>query len=317
MKNTSNRKLRIGFVVPSFDKGGLQSVVSDLYKYVRSVGHEGTIFVEKDEIGYYSGLLDPQDLVVLRSRQEEFFAEISARKINVLHYNYSDFMLPEAKKTGIAIIYTLHNVYTWLDDAMFQVRAQAIACSDCIVANSTYTKNYFERRSGSRHEKLIVIPNGVDVEGLRHATPIRPSKYNIPEGKYVFAQFSSFHRVKHHVVLIRAAERLAKKRDDFHVAFFGNIGDKQYFDEICNAINVSPARRHLSYPGYLKSDEIGGVLLGTVDCALMTTLQEGCGNAAIEASAVGRPLIMTDTGIARDLQRRAPISRLSPQHVKC
>lgn len=298
-----NRKLRLGLMVPSFDKGGLQSVVFAIYKHFRNLGHEVTVFVEMDEIGYYSNMIDPSDLVVLHSRPEQFFAELAARRINLLHYHYSIFMLSEAKKFGIGVIYTLHNVYTWLDDATFQTRALVIASSDAVVANSNYTKDYFKKRSSSRHENMIVIPNGVDVEALRHATPIPPSKYNIPEGRYVFAQFASFHRVKHHLLLIRAAESLARKRNDFHVAFFGNVGDERYFDEVCLAINTSPARKYLSCPGYLEGEKVGGALLGTVSCVIMATLQEGCGNAAIEAAAVDKPLIMTDTGIARDLAK--------------
>ncbi|MDE2361420.1 MAG: glycosyltransferase family 4 protein [Hyphomicrobiales bacterium] len=298
-----DRNLRVGLVAPAFDKGGLESVVFGLYEHLKRNGHQATVFVENSSVGYFADRLGAGDLAVLDRRADAFFAEIAARRINVLHYHYSTFMLPEMRSLGIGAIYTLHNVYTWLDSATFRARAEAIDCCDAVTAVSTYARDYYARRAGSTDADIAIIPNGVDVEALRTAAPIARTRFAIPEDRYLFAQFSSFHRVKHHMALVRAAEKLYARRRDFHVAFFGNVGDRQYHDEIRQAINASPARDHFSLPGYLNEDEVAGVLLGAVDCAMMTTLQEGCGNAALEAAAVGRPVIMTDTGVARDLER--------------
>lgn len=293
--------LRVGLVVPSFDKGGLESVVFAIYNALRDRGYKATLFVERGYGGYFSNLVDPSDIVNLREQEIQLFAEIAARRINIMHYHYSLFMIAGVQSVGIPTIYSLHNVYTWLSDAEFSARASLIKDCDCAVAVSSFCAHYFRTRSGRSMDNLMVLPNGISVERLLALPPFERDQYGIPAGTYVFAQFSSFHRVKHHMLLIRAAEILKTRGHDFRVVFFGNIGDRLYYREIGDAVARSSARDRILLPGFLAIEEVGAALRGIVDCAILTTLQEGCGNSALEAAALHIPLIMTNTGIAEDL----------------
>lgn len=296
-------KDRIGLVLVSLETGGLENVVFNLYSNLKKAGQEVTVFVETDKVGYYASRVALDDIVVLKNRLDEFFTEIARRKINILNYHYSAFGLLEAKKIGVATIYTLHNCYTWMDDDSFVERAALIEQCDHIIAVSTFVKNYYINRSGSQLENISVILNGIDVESLRGAKPIKRRQFSLSENKFIFAQFASFYPVKHQLVAIRAAEKLLAIRNDFELIFFGNVGDKYYFDEICTEIERSPARSHIRYLGNLPNEQVPGVLLGCVDCALATTMQEGNSISILEAACLGVPIIMTRTGSFEDLQK--------------
>lgn len=326
MNMNNSKELRIGFVVPSFDNGGLESVVSSIARKIREAGAQITIFVEGGTVGYFADQFPRDTVVPLNGNSEKFFAEIISRKINTLHYNYSTFKLGEAKSLGMAVVYTLHNVYTWHDDSAFQSHAASVRQADKIVAVSTYARDYFAARSGLAAAEITVIPNGVDLARMSNAQPRQPAGLHSVGKRFVFAQFSSFHRVKHHRLIVEAAESLYKKRKDFCVIFFGGVGDEAYYAEIKQAVASSSAREAFFLPGRLDDEAVYAALKSTVDCALLTTLQEGCGNAALEAAALGVPVIMTDTGIARDLRASgldvdvvpatAPIEGVKPEDIE-
>lgn len=314
----------IGIVVPSFDKGGLEQVALNLYRGYRALGCRAVVLVENNVAGAMLERLDSPDDAVILNREEGLFLEtLAARDIDVLHYHYSSFGLAAARAFGIFTLYTLHNVYTWLDDAAFAHHAGQVREADRIVAVSSFVRDYFQRRSGCPLERIDLIPNGVDLGWLDGRAPL--PELGLPEGRFVFAMPASTHPVKHHALAIAAAETLLSRRKDFQLLLLGNAGEEACEAEIEALIARSPAGPHITRAEYLPHDAMARFYREVADCVLLPTIQEGCSNVVLEALALDLPMILTDVGNAREaraMSRRVrvieaaeDVERLTPARI--
>jgi glycosyltransferase involved in cell wall biosynthesis len=292
---------RIGLVLKNFNSGGLENVVFNLYQGLKKIGYEVTIFVENGEDGYYADRVNREDKVFFNGKSDEFFTEIARRKINCLNYHYSTFSMAEVIRCGLSVIYTMHNCYTWLDDEEFSNKAAIIEQADAIIFVSTFVKNYYNTKSGSKHLNSKVVLNGLPFDQLRVAKAITKKQLNIDPSKFTFGQFASFYPIKYQLLALCAAEELLSNRDDFQLLFFGGVGDDVYFNKIQSLIKNSKASRHIKYMGLIPNEQVGGVLKGSINCAIATTMQEGNSISILEAAALNIPIIMTETGGYLDL----------------
>lgn len=290
----------IGFMVPSFDRGGLEGVVVDLHHAFKKLGVKSTIFVENGEPGYLASTVDRRDVVFFRRHPSDFFSELVSRRINVLHYNYSTFELEAAVRLGIKTIYVLHNAYTWLGNAAFMDRARMIAAADARIAVANFCRDYFLDRARISNLTVEVVNNGIGQElfpaGTERAT----------DGGYVFAMIGRFDRVKHHMALVGATEKLFARGLRPRVLFIGGGGDSKYEKEITGRVAKSPANELFEFVGPLSRQQVLAKMSTDIDCVVVPSLQEGFGLVAFEAAMSGCRVVATDTGAARELQLVAP-----------
>lgn len=299
---TLSHKPSVAIVVPSFDRGGLEQVALNLYRGYRARGCECIVLVERNVAGYMLGRLDaPEHGIVLNGEEGLFLEVLAQHKVDVLHYHYSAFGLSEAKKLGIYTLYTLHNVYTWLDDAGFSHHAGQLSEADRIVAVSGFVRDYFCERSKTPLDRVDVIPNGIDLAWASSQQDL--PALDCPDGRFVFALPASYFPVKHHPLAIRAAEILLNKRKDFQLVFLGNIGDEDYSSHVDALVAASSARSHITQIDCLAHDQMSAFYRELVDCVLLPTIQEGCSNVVLEALSFDKQMILTDVGNAREARR--------------
>jgi glycosyltransferase involved in cell wall biosynthesis len=294
----------VGLVVFAFDKGGLEQVVLNLYRGYRQKGFDCVVLVEGNSVGYMAERLDdPNDLFVFNGNEIDFIRVCLQRKIEIIHYHYSVFRITEMKLLGFFVIYTIHNIYTWMNDEEFRGRSADIAKSDSVVAVSSFVKDYFIQRAAHLAIQVDVIPNGVVTLELTPKFKITREEMGLPADGFIFVNVASTHRAKHQAALIGAAEILLRSRQDFYVAILGNVSDADYRDEIAAILAASPARGHAGFRPFISVDRLHSMYTEVVDCLLMPSLQEGCANVVLEALAVGCPMILTDVGNAREAAR--------------
>jgi glycosyltransferase involved in cell wall biosynthesis len=253
-----------------------------------------------------------QDVVVFNKDETLFLQTCAVRGVTVLHYHYSVYLLKTMRTLGIFTMYTLQNIYTWLDDEAFQERADQILAADQIVAVSRFARNYFCSRKGVSFESVSVVPNGVAVPGLMSGTQVTRQALGLPSNGVIFANIASWHPNKHQALVIRAAELLLERRSDFCVVLVGNPGDPDYQAEIEGRLLVSKARSHVRLIPFITAEFLGSFYREVVDCVLLPSLQEGCSNVVQEALATDRMMILTDVGNAREaaaLSDRVRIAR--------
>ncbi len=303
--------LTVGLVVPSFDKGGLEQVVLNLYRGYRARGCRAVVLVEGVRGGAMLARLDRPEHAVVLDREEGLFLEtLAAWEIDVLHYHYASFGLREAKALGLHTLYTLHNAYTWLPEGGFAHHAARVLAADRVVAVSEFVRSYFARRAGCPVDRIDVIPNGVDLAWAARRAPL--PDLGLPAGAFVFVLPASTHPVKHHALAIRAFESVARRHAEARLALVGNEGEEACAAFVAERVAASPVADRIHRIDYVPHDAMPSLYADLADCVLLPSLQEGCANVVLEALALDRPMILTDVGAAREARRLSPRVRVVP-----
>lgn len=317
--------LSVAIVVPSFDRGGLEQVALNLYRGYRKRGCRCIVLVERNVAGYMLGLLDdPSHGIILNRDEGVFVRALADHGVDILHYHYSTFGLPEARQLGLKTIYTLHNVYTWLDDEAFGHHAERVLDADRVVAVSSFVRDYFRRRSGCLIERVDIVENGIDVTSLIREAAGGPTG-SASRSRFRFAMPASYFPTKHQALAIHAAEALAEERQDFELVLLGNIGEEDCAARIRALVAASPAADCISERAYLPRDEMAAYYNEQVDAILLPTLQEGCSNVVLEGLALDLAMVLTDVGNAREaarlsgrvrvIERTEDIEQLTPERL--
>lgn len=306
----------IGLVVNSFDKGGLEQVVLNLYKEYKKNGRKVYILVQDNNVGEFADYIDDVREIYIFNNDWHLFLDACYKfNIYILHYHYNVFFLKYAKLFGFKTIYTIHNVYTWLNDFEMKQRTALLENVDILVAVSSYVKKYFCKRTRIKEDRVKVIINGIDFKEL-DGIPAKLAKNNIVanNGDVVFVNVASFHRVKHQAILIGAVKKVIPYRQNFKVCLVGNIGDQSYYNEIINLIKDSHLTKFIEHIPYIPRNQIGDFLKNVADVFIFPSLQEGCSNAVLEAIYCNLPMILTDVGNAKDIESLKSVRIIHPAY---
>jgi GT2 family glycosyltransferase/glycosyltransferase involved in cell wall biosynthesis len=295
----------IGLVVSQFDKGGLEQAVFNLYEGYRKHGYRTYILCQSKNIGYFARKLNsPDDLFVFDSNSFQFISFCKRKNIKWLHYHYNTFLIRLVKVLRIHTIYSIHNIYSWLSDQEIKQRSKLINSADHIVAVSTFTKEYYCKRTGTPDSRVAVISNGVDTEELdakKLDGEFTRSSLGFQKDDIILGFIASFHQVKHQMNMVGAMEEIIKVNPKIKLVFVGNIGHASYFRKVKGSWEKSSARQNVFYIPFIDHSQIGEFLRESVDIFILPTIQEGCSNAVIEALYCGKPMLLTNVGNASDL----------------
>jgi glycosyltransferase involved in cell wall biosynthesis len=310
------KKGNIGLVVNSFDKGGLEQVVLNLYKQYSAEGYKTFLLVQENKVGELAEYLNnSSDIYVYYNDWKLFLKFCWDNNITVLHYHYNTFGLKHTKFLGFKTIYTIHNVYTWLSDDEIKERSILMNNADYRVAVSSFVRDYYCCRTQTPLNKVMVCVNGIDFDELDgDSCHVTRQNLGCDKDDILFVNVASFHRVKHQAVLIGAMSKVKLINKKVKVLLLGNIGDDNYYKEIQCLIekyDVSDVVRHVEY---IPRSEIGDFLKNTADVFVFPSLQEGCSNAVLEALYCKLPMILTRVGNANDMQDVAAIKIISPAY---
>lgn len=301
-----SEKPGIGLVVNSFDKGGLEQAVFNLYEGYLKHGFRAYIFCQTNNVGHFASKLhSPEHLVIFNNDEEKFLKLCLEKQINWLHYHYNTFLIDKVKKFGIKTIYSIQNIYTWLSDTEIQNRAKLINSADFVVAGSTFSKLYYCNRTNTPETEVEIIPIGVNTSDLNN-TELNPlysrNSLGISEDEIVLGFIASFHEVKHQMNMVGAMEKIIALNPKVKLIFLGNIGHEDYFRKVKTAWEKSPARENIIHIPFIDHSQLGEFLRQVIDIFILPTLQEGCSNAVIDALYCGIPMLLTDVGNASDLR---------------
>ena len=88
----------IGIVVTTFDKGGLEQVVLNLYLGYKKQGYQVYMLCQENILGIMAQQVEEGELVVFQSDLETFLNFLYEKNITLLHYHYNVFGCKEAKE---------------------------------------------------------------------------------------------------------------------------------------------------------------------------------------------------------------------------
>jgi len=230
----------------------------------------------------------PVDLVHVRSRAPAWSARAAALRC------------------GVPFVTTFHNAYkshNWFR----KLWAGPMGKGDVVIAISDFVAEYAHRAFGVARHKLVTIPRGTDLARFDpgRVYPDRiaqlAQQWRLVDGLPVILLPGRLTRWKGHAVLLRALALLAKQhgRADFIAVLSGDHqGRESYLEELKALIAQLGLNAAVRLPGDCKDMPAAYMLADVVVSA--STEPEGFGRVAVEAQAMGKPVIATDHGGARE-----------------
>lgn len=294
----------IGIVVTTFDKGGLEQVVLNIYLGYKKYGYPVYMLCQENILGVMAQQVEPDELFVFNNNIDNFINFLYEKNITVLHYHYNTFGCSQAKERGVHSIYTMHNVYTWKSDTEILDYSKELKNMDKIVPVSNLVKNYYVQRTKAETNNIKVIYNGIDFDELSEndlKEGLDRKSLGLDEADIVIGFVASFYPVKYQIGMIGVMEDLIIKYPHAKLLYIGN-SENGYYQEFLKEYNASPAKANMQVVPYFEHKYMGAFLRQIVDIFTLPTLQEGCSNAVLEAICCDRPMVLTNVGNAMDVE---------------
>lgn len=144
------------------------------------------------------------------------------------------------------------------------------------------------------HNKVVHIPNSVDLEKFRHNLTEEEKRslkksLNIPEDTLIIGHVGYFGKAKNHIYMLDIINEMKNRKINFKWLFIG-IGE--YFEDIQN---IAKKRQLDSYISFLGRRNDINALFQIMDVSVLPSLFEGLPTVAIESQAAGTPVVMSST----------------------
>ena len=152
----------------------------------------------------------------------------------------------------------------------------------------------WENKSSFLYEKIVTIPNGVDVKSIHEAQPDL-EMVRLKQNRKALLMVAGFRDQKDQDTLVKALARL--KRGDYEVWFAGVGVRKRIVEALATSLKVSQYVRFLG----LRTDI--PQLLQAADIIVMSSHWEGLSLSNIEGMAVGKPFIASDVNGLREVTK--------------
>ena len=212
-----------------------------------------------------------------------------------------------ARKTGIPFVTTYHGLYT----ARFPLKRlynSVMVRADAVIANSEWTAAHIGSEYKFAPRRLVVIPRGVDLARFAPelVAPERVAKlraaWGANEQDVVLLLPGRLTRLKGQAVFIAALSKLLQSKASPPAIRAVLAGDAQgrdaYVAELQHAVTANGLENKVTFAGHVT--DMPAACLAADIVLSASTQAESFGRIVAEASAMGRPVIATDHGGARE-----------------
>ncbi|MDZ4867138.1 MAG: glycosyltransferase family 4 protein [Alphaproteobacteria bacterium] len=297
-------------VIPALDAGGAERTAVDVARAVVKAGGKAWIATkggrlaaeaEKGGAKIVTGDFDTKHPMAILRNAETLADLIRTERIAIIHARsrapaWSAYFA--AQRTGAKYVATYHGIYNaknpikrWYNSIM--------AKGDAVIANSQFTADHVVAQHKVDAKKLHVIPRGIDVKGFTPANVTQDridairKQWNLTPGKPVIVMPGRLTRWKGQLVFIEALARLPDRT--FEAVM---VGDAQERDAYVDELHASLKRLNLTdavrIPGHC-SDMPAALMAADVIVA-PSIEPEAFGRVAVEAQAMGRPIVASRLG---------------------
>lgn len=193
----------------------------------------------------------------------------------------------------------------------------AIAKGERVIAISHYVADYLREYYDVDPRNIRVIHRGIALEKF-HPTSVTPERmikitkeWRIPDGAQIVMMPGRITRWKGHHVLIEAMAKLGRP-DVFCVLIGSDQGRTAYRQELEDTIQDKELSGQVRIIDHCDDMPAAYMLSAVVVSA--STDPEGFGRIPVEAQAMGRPIVATDHGGARETIMRGETGWLIPPY---
>lgn len=299
-----------------FDKGGLEKVVLDTAIYLKKLGIEA-IIVSCRKIGLLGEVARENGITVYELSQNDALTDYEKIldqyefQLSISHFSRTGY--PLFKKRNIPNVTFIHNVYAFLDEQKIEEIKSDDQHVDLYISVSKSATDYCVQKFGLRETKIRTIPNGLNinehVQKALEANYISRASLNLEESDCVFLNVASYNLHKNHYLMADAMKLILKKTKKIKILCVGNTVIKEHIDGFREYLFDQALENHIQLAGYY---EDVAPLHAISDFFLLPSLIEGWSIAMNEAVFFNKPLLMTDTGGAKEIVERSGIGIIIP-----
>jgi glycosyltransferase involved in cell wall biosynthesis len=218
---------------------------------------------------------------------------VTKHEIDVVHphgYKADLYAFAAALPNRVALLATSHNwpskrldmrAYAALDRLILRRFDGVVAVSDPV--------HDILRRWGVRHERLVMIPNGVDVERFRDAAPTLRHEMGIA-GDTLVGFVGRLVRDKGGALLLQAAQQALRTRPNIKFVFAGEGPSRSEWQHLAENLDIF---RNVVFVG--TRNDMPGVY-ASLDMLVLPSLVESMPMCVVEAMASSKPVIATRVG---------------------
>jgi len=311
-------RIKILQFISSFDIGGTERQVVDLARRLDASRFEarfacmrrGGSFLEQVEasgipIAEY-GINSLHNWSTFK-KQVKFARDLRRDGIQIAHtYNFypNVFAILPARLAGVSrVVASIRDTGVYQSPMQQRVQRQLCGLADCVVVNAEAVRRWLVA-DGFRPERIVVIPNGVDLARFPPAAP-RPGlrgELNLPPEAPVLAVLSRLTRLKGFEQFLEAAALVSARFPAARFMIVGDrsilrdgavVGDAQYRAELQSLADRLGIGDRLVFTGYRMDVP---AVLAEVSVSVLPSLSEGLSNAVLESMAAGVPVVATRVG---------------------
>jgi len=147
--------------------------------------------------------------------------------------------------------------------------------------------DYAANQEGLRVDKLIVIPNAVDLNRFADVSPASLAEFGIPDGSRVLISIGRLDRQKGIDVLLNAVALIPREIQHLHFLIVGDGPESTSLHQLARQLNIVD---RVHFAG--QREDIPSLLAAST-ALILSSRWEGMANVVLEAMAAGRPVIAT------------------------
>ena len=301
-------------IVPQLDTGGAELSAVEIATAVVRAGGRALVLAEPGRLARRvtdgGGELVPfpaasKNPLQLLTNARAIIRIVREERVDLIHARSRApawSALAAARRTNLPFVTTYHGAYGETN-AVKRLYNGVMARGDITIANSAYTANLIAARYGTPRERIAVVHRGIDPEFFDPAripservAELR-ARWSIDEGTRIVLHMARLTGWKGQAVLIDAASRLAAagKLGDTVVVL---AGDAQGRDAYAAGLRHQALRAGLQHKVRLVGhvEDVPTAFRAAHVAVVASTEPEAFGRAAIEAAAMGCPVIATAVG---------------------
>jgi len=301
-------------VLPALQTGGVERTTVDVAQALQRAGWTalvasagGPMVRELERIGahHITLPLTSKNPLTMRANARKLAQLIREQGVDIVHARSRApawSARAAARRTGVHFLTTFHGTYGHSN--LLKRRYNAIMLQgERVIANSVFIADHIRMVYGIDEERLVTIPRGVDIQRF---DPARVSAermiqlatdWRLPDGVPIVMLPGRLTRWKGQAVLIEALARMPD-REVLALLIGDDQGRKAYRQELIDLINRRGLQGKVRLIEHCRDMAAAYMLADVVVSA--STDPEAFGRVAAEAQAMGRPVIATDHGGARE-----------------
>ena len=223
-----------------------------------------------------------------------------------------------ARLVGVPLVITsIRNIqsqvaYNYYHEPRWQrtLERATVPLATAIIANSASVALDYRTFAGAPAEKVITVPNGVDVKALCPITPEERGKLRrtlgLNDGEFVVGTVARLAKEKDFETFLRAIEIARRRLPSLRVIIAGEGLLRAQLETFAAYLGLADVVQFLGG----RKDVVA--LIQCYDVFLLTSIIEGMPNVVMESQLLGVPVVATRAGGTADLIRDGETGLLAP-----